>query len=71
MREPVHPLIVWWSVLFALSMLARYEPDTWWTLIDVDHSTEANAVEHLLDIALDIVPEMILDILEDMSEADN
>ena len=71
MREPVHPLIVWWSVLFALSMLARYEPDTWWTLIDVDHSTEANAVEHLLDIALDIVPEIILDVLEDMSEADN
>jgi hypothetical protein len=25
MSDPLHPLTIWWSVLFALSMLARYE----------------------------------------------
>ena len=25
----LHPLLAWWALLYALSMLARYEPDTW------------------------------------------
>ena len=26
---PPHPLVVWWALLFALSMRARYDPEGW------------------------------------------
>lgn len=51
--EPVHPLLVWWAILLALSSLARYEPETWAHLIDVDQpASPAVAIEHLMDEAL-------------------
>ena len=31
----LHPLLAWWAVLFALSLLARYQPDTWTRYLDV------------------------------------
>jgi hypothetical protein len=35
---PLHPLLAWWALLYALSMLARYEPDTWTAHLTVDAS---------------------------------
>lgn len=35
-RRSLHPLMVWWAVLFALSMLARYQPAEWAAHINVD-----------------------------------
>lgn len=69
MREPVHPITIWWSVLFTLSMLARYEPDTWSAFIDVDRSANASAIEHILDVALDAVPDLILAAIDEMNVA--
>ncbi|MFJ1634165.1 MULTISPECIES: YaaC family protein [Streptomyces] len=60
MQEPVHPLLVWWALLFGLSMLARYEPEHWASIVDIDHSSDANAVEHLLDEAVAVVPHLAL-----------
>jgi len=60
--RPLHPLLAWWGVLHALSAVARYEPEGWFKAIDIDrqgHRT-ANAVEHLLDAALDAVPELVV-----------
>ncbi len=60
--QPLHPLLAWWGVLHALSVVARYEPEGWFRAIDIDrqgHQT-ANAVEHLLDAALDAVPELVV-----------
>jgi hypothetical protein len=54
-----HPLLAWWSILFALSMLARYEPKVWVNCISVNESKDASAVEHLLDQALSSIPELI------------
>jgi hypothetical protein len=37
----IHPLVAWRSVLFTLSMLARYHPASWIQHLDVGHSTVA------------------------------
>jgi hypothetical protein len=66
-EEPLHPLIVWWSVLYTLSMLARYQPAEWGVIIDVNSSRYANAVEHLLVQAQDIVPTLILAAIQAVS----
>ena len=41
-----HPFILWWAVLYLLSMLARYQPREWTQLIDVSHAPEAVAIEY-------------------------
>lgn len=61
MTESIHPLLAWWAVLFALSMMARYEPNNWARMIQIDSSKEANAIEHVLDQALDVVPALLLE----------
>ncbi|TFH68197.1 hypothetical protein [Cellulomonas sp. HD19AZ1] len=50
------PLLAWWVMLYALSMLARYRPVEWTRAIDVDKSPSAVWLEQLLDKALDAVP---------------
>ncbi|MFB9509946.1 YaaC family protein [Streptomyces aurantiacus] len=60
MGGPVHPLLAWWAALFGLSILARYEPEAWAEIVDIDGSPAANAVEHLLDEAITVVPHMAL-----------
>ncbi|MFJ7903528.1 YaaC family protein [Streptomyces sp. NPDC096198] len=60
MSGPVHPLLAWWAALFGLSILARYEPEAWAEIVDINGSPAANAVEHLLDEAIAVVPHMAL-----------
>jgi hypothetical protein len=56
----LHPLLTWWALLFALSMLARYEPANWTSNLDVDVSPNAVPLEAALDEALGTCPELIL-----------
>lgn len=56
---PAHPLLIWWALLFALSMLARYEPQAWAEVISVDKSSAAAPVEYMLEEALKSLPEII------------
>jgi len=58
--KALHPLVVWWAVLFGLSILARYEPEAWGRAIDVNNSADAVAIEHVLDSALGSLPELLL-----------
>jgi hypothetical protein len=58
------PLLTWWTLLFGLSMMARYEPATWVAALDYDSSELAAPLEGLLDTALDRVPELVLSALE-------
>jgi hypothetical protein len=60
----MHPLMAWWAVLFALSMLARYHPAEWASHIDVDRSRHAVPLENLLKQAMEIVPRLILEAIE-------
>lgn len=54
-----HPLLLWWSVLFALSQLARYEPKAWARRTAIASSSDASAIENLLGRALVTLPELI------------
>jgi hypothetical protein len=58
--KTLHPLLAWWALLFALSMLARYEPASWISSLDVDGSPDAVPLEAALDEALGACPELIL-----------
>lgn len=57
------PLMTWWALLYALSMVARYEPDAWVGLLDVDESPLAVPLEGALEDALQVVPHLVLDAL--------
>jgi hypothetical protein len=57
--RPAHPFLIWWAVLYALSMLARYEPKVWVNRISVNDSEDAAAIEYLLNEALNVGPELI------------
>jgi hypothetical protein len=46
--QALHPLLAWWAILFALSMLARYQPETWTAYLDVDKSAHAVPLKHFL-----------------------
>jgi YaaC-like protein len=62
--QEVQPLLIWWAVLFALSMLARYYPRTWAQAIDVNSSEWATPLEHLMTEAVTALPEVIFEALE-------
>jgi hypothetical protein len=55
----LHPLMMWWALLYPLSILSRYEPATWNALIDLDKSPSAVHLEALMEEALDAVPALI------------
>ena len=65
-QQALHPLLAWWAILFALSMLARYQPDTWTDYLDIDKSP-AVPVETLLDRALLTCPELLLHAIRSVS----
>lgn len=58
-QQPQALLVTWWLVLYGLSMLSRYYPRVWTDLLDVDRSTRAVPLEHLVDVATSKVPELI------------
>lgn len=47
-------------------MQARYVPHRWTAHVDVNGSPSAVPLEHLLDVALDAVPELVLATIEDL-----
>jgi hypothetical protein len=57
---PLHPLLAWWALLYALSMLARYEPASWTSALDVDEQSTAVTLQGALSLALDTCPQLIL-----------
>jgi hypothetical protein len=59
--QELHPLMMWWIVLYGLSMLTRYEPRIWAQLLNVDASPWSTPLEHLLNEALTVVPQVIAD----------
>jgi hypothetical protein len=59
----LHPLALWWIVLFGLSNAARYEPDHWLAALDIDKSPLGVPLESCLNEALDSVPHLVLEAL--------
>jgi hypothetical protein len=67
----VHPLMVWWLVLYPLSMLARYEPRKWQQVLDVRASASWSQIEFICDRALDAVPQLLADALIKLNGGDH
>lgn len=62
-RDELPPLLLWWILLFGLSLLARYEPADWRKALDPDVAGAAVLVESLLDEALHELPRLLTDAL--------
>lgn len=59
------PMMIWWAILYSLSMLTRYRPETWTKLVNVDASKYSVPVEFILEVGLDAVPDVIAHALDD------
>jgi hypothetical protein len=57
------PTLLWWVLLFGLSLLARYEPAAWRHALDPDESRIAVLLEALLDEALTEMPRLLTEAL--------
>jgi hypothetical protein len=57
--EALWPLMLWWALLYGLSVLARYEPAAWTAALDLDRSKLAVGLERVLDLAAHRVPERV------------
>ncbi len=66
-QQTMHPIMAWWAVLHALSVLVRYQPAEWAQHIDVDSSTFAVPIEKLLKNAVQIVPELALQAIKEVT----
>jgi hypothetical protein len=53
------PLMLWWLLLFGLSIIARYHPGPWAAALSVDQSRHAVPLEALLDKAFDVLPALV------------
>lgn len=50
-EQALHTLMTWFAVLHTLSLLARYKPASWTTMLDIDKSPDAPGIEYVLDEA--------------------
>jgi YaaC-like protein len=58
------PLMTWWLLLYAFSMIARYQPRKWAETLDLDRSPNAAVIQHALEVAMDVLPHLILEALD-------
>jgi YaaC-like Protein len=65
--KPLHPLLAWWAILYVLSMVARYEPRAWQQMIAIDASTEASPIEHFLGAAVEKLPRIVFDAIDELT----
>ncbi|GAA2524357.1 YaaC family protein [Streptomyces longisporus] len=61
---PPSPLMTWWLLLYTFSMISRYQPRKWTEILDLDKSPNAAVVQHALEIALDVLPHLVLEALD-------
>jgi hypothetical protein len=59
-KETLSPLILWWLLIYAFSDLARCHAAEWTGVLDPNRSTEAVPIEKTLEIALSLIPRLIL-----------
>jgi hypothetical protein len=67
LRRDLHPLMAWWAVLYTLSMLTRYQPAQWDGYINIDAAQQAILIEKLLVLAMEQLPTLIADTIEDVA----
>lgn len=57
--EQLSPLLLWFILLFGLSIYARYEPGLWGQALEVSRDVRAVPLEALLEKALDVMPRLV------------
>ena len=55
----LNPLMMWWTLLFGLSIFARYEPELWMEVLNVERSPLAVPMESMLQQALVAIPALL------------
>lgn len=58
--RPQHPVVTWMEILYGMSMLARYRPQQWSRMIDIDNSRDAARIRDVLDRARNDLPWLLL-----------
>jgi len=64
----IHPFLAWWQILCSLSMLARYQPNEWLLLIDINIHPDAVPIESILTFCQYAAPELALRAIEDAAD---
>jgi hypothetical protein len=59
--EALSPLMLWWTLLFAFSIFARYHPAIWTKALSVEQSTQAVPLEAILEKAVELVPILVFE----------
>jgi hypothetical protein len=49
-----------WALVYSLSQLARYHPAQWVSALKPDTSEIAVDLEHVLDVCLELVPDLLV-----------
>jgi hypothetical protein len=62
-RDELPPLLMWWALIFGLSLLVRYEPVAWHEALDPDQSQLAVLLEQLLDVPIEVIPDLLYEAL--------
>lgn len=57
--KPLSALMGWWLILYGLSMLSGYYPESWVSLLDVDTCPLAVPMTKLLEVETQTVPSLI------------
>jgi len=57
------PFQLWWVLLYGFSIYARYEPELWVRTLDVDQSSAAVGIEHIMTSALTWIPRLVYEML--------
>lgn len=63
-NRPPSPFMTWWAMLYAFSMLSRYYPREWAAALNIDKSPVAHLLEYCLDLALDVIPHLVMEALD-------
>jgi hypothetical protein len=63
-NPPPSPFMTWWAMLYTFSVLSRYYPREWAAALNIDKSEAAALLEYCLELALDVVPQLVMDALD-------
>jgi hypothetical protein len=63
-NPPPSPFMTWWAMLYTFSVLSRYYPREWAAALNIDKSEAAALLEYCLELALDVVPQLVRDALD-------
>lgn len=57
--ETLNPLMLWWVLLFGLSVFARYHPNLWMEALEHDRSELAVPLEAILESGMSAIPPLV------------